>query len=83
MLRVETYKVTISHPNSERHSGLHIFKVHPDGDRGFYAVAPIFGCSKTYRTPEIAIRQMVADHAALVCKIEKQQPNKEEDYEYA
>lgn len=34
-----------------------------DGEYGFYANAPGYGCSKNYPTAERAIRAMLADHA--------------------
>lgn len=55
-------------PNGERKAA--VFTVKADGDRGFYASAAGFGCSKTYATAEGAIRGMCADHAQDVHSIE-------------
>ena len=48
-----------------------VFEVHADSDRGFYVEAENLGCSKTYKTAEIAIACMLNDWAfSLISKSE-------------
>jgi hypothetical protein len=70
------YTVTLTHPNHAPLDGVHTFRVGTDmqGEGKpalYYVTADGFGCSKSYATPEKAIRAMAADHACTVVSIVK------------
>ena len=65
------YKVIVDHPLAPELHGQHTFRCSQDGEYGWYADAPRFGCSKTYATPEQAIGQMVVDHGGSVLSMER------------
>jgi hypothetical protein len=73
------YRVLTRHPTGWQ-DGVHEFRCSTtrstSDDTGvlplvWYAVAPKFGCSKNYMTPEGAIRAMCAEHACTVLRLER------------
>ncbi len=67
-----TYLVTTDHVVAKYACKDLPIVVTQDGEYGFYANAPGYGCSKHYRTAEASIRNMLADHACTNIRIREQ-----------
>lgn len=70
------FAVETRHPvKGSRWDGQHQFRVSADerpSGRLYYAVAKDFGCGRSCRTPELAIRHLANDNGADVVKISYQ-----------
>jgi hypothetical protein len=68
------FKVTGKHVRNDRfdcNGEIATVSAAPGHEGYFFCKMPPYGCSKDYRSPEIAITAMLADHAVSIVKIER------------